>query len=185
MAAVWMLLCVLTVCLARGIYLFDNCIEDEGIMFDLTACFLSTVSGFPADLSPNEISLKKAFALFQTIESMLDQDAREVQLENNEVEAQASGHQNPEQKPQCVNETTNVQNQVVTKENGTAGEVQNRVVIRGNSDAGRDLKWVIIGGDSTTEDVQNRVVIRGNATAGGVQNLVIIKDKAKTGVVQT
>jgi len=48
MAAVWMVLCVLTVCLAGGIYLFDNCIEDEGIMFDLTACFLSTVSGFPA-----------------------------------------------------------------------------------------------------------------------------------------
>ncbi|KAL3067654.1 hypothetical protein OYC64_022090 [Pagothenia borchgrevinki] len=150
MAAVWMLLCVLTVCLAR-------------------------------DLSPNEISLKKAFALFQSMESMLDQDAREVQLETNDVEAEASGHQNPEQKPQSVNETTNVQNQVVTRDNGTAGGVQNRVVIRGNSTAGRDLKWVIIGGDSTTEDVQNRVVIRGNAKAGGVQNLVIIKDKAKTG----
>ncbi|KAF3853148.1 hypothetical protein F7725_013836 [Dissostichus mawsoni] len=38
MAAVWMLLCVLTVCLAR-------------------------------ELSPNEISLKKAFALFQAMES--------------------------------------------------------------------------------------------------------------------
>ncbi|KAK5931209.1 hypothetical protein CgunFtcFv8_027376 [Champsocephalus gunnari] len=47
MAAVWMLVCVLTVCLAR-------------------------------DLSPNEVFLKKAFALFQSIESRLDQDAGEV-----------------------------------------------------------------------------------------------------------
>ncbi|KAK5917225.1 hypothetical protein CgunFtcFv8_012132 [Champsocephalus gunnari] len=50
MAAVWMLVCVLTVCLAR-------------------------------DLSPNEISLKKAYALFQSMESMLDQDAGEVLLD--------------------------------------------------------------------------------------------------------
>ncbi|KAF3853143.1 hypothetical protein F7725_013831 [Dissostichus mawsoni] len=105
MAAVWMLLCVLTVCLARGIYLFDNCVEDEGIMFDLAACFLSTVSGFPADLSPNEISLKKAFALFQSMEFMLDQDAGEVQLETNEVKAEASRHQNV--RHDGVNETEN------------------------------------------------------------------------------
>ncbi|XP_033936479.1 uncharacterized protein [Pseudochaenichthys georgianus] len=47
MAAVWMLTCVLTVCLAR-------------------------------DLSPDKVSLKKAVALFQSIESMLEQDAGKV-----------------------------------------------------------------------------------------------------------
>ncbi|KAI4828256.1 hypothetical protein KUCAC02_022361 [Chaenocephalus aceratus] len=44
MAAVWMLVCVLTVCLAR-------------------------------DLSLDEVSLKKAVALFQSIESRLERDA--------------------------------------------------------------------------------------------------------------
>ncbi|KAF3853127.1 hypothetical protein F7725_013815 [Dissostichus mawsoni] len=57
-------------------------------MFDLTACFLSTVSGFPAELSPNEISLKKAFALFQAMESMLERDAGEVLLDTHKVDEQ-------------------------------------------------------------------------------------------------
>ncbi|KAI9534339.1 hypothetical protein NQZ68_014750 [Dissostichus eleginoides] len=57
MAAVWMLICVLTVCLAR-------------------------------DQSPNEISLKKAFALFQSMESMLERDAGEVLLDTHKVDEQ-------------------------------------------------------------------------------------------------
>ncbi|KAF3853154.1 hypothetical protein F7725_013842 [Dissostichus mawsoni] len=60
-------------------------------MFDLTACFLSTVSGFPAELSPNEISLKKAFALFQAMESMLERDAGEVLLHTHKVDEPLNG----------------------------------------------------------------------------------------------
>ncbi|KAI3365417.1 hypothetical protein L3Q82_010509 [Scortum barcoo] len=45
------------------------------------------------DLSPNEISMKKALALVQSMESTFKQDAKEVQLETNEVEAEATvGH---------------------------------------------------------------------------------------------
>ncbi|GAA6225997.1 putative uncharacterized protein DDB_G0286901 isoform X1 [Lates japonicus] len=42
---------------------------------------------------PNDLAIKKALGLFQSVESMLLQRAKEVQLETNEVEAEVSvGH---------------------------------------------------------------------------------------------
>ncbi|TDG98340.1 hypothetical protein EPR50_G00218020 [Perca flavescens] len=83
MGAVWVFVsCVLTVWLTKGSCLpvggtnerHDNGLERRMIR----------------DLSPNDISMKKAFALLQSMESMLTQSAKEVQLETNEVEAEAS-----------------------------------------------------------------------------------------------
>ncbi|XP_032365930.1 circumsporozoite protein-like [Etheostoma spectabile] len=42
------------------------------------------------DVSPNDISMKRAFALLQSMESMLIQAAKKAQLETNEVEAEAA-----------------------------------------------------------------------------------------------
>ncbi|XP_032365588.1 circumsporozoite protein-like [Etheostoma spectabile] len=42
------------------------------------------------DVSPNDLSMKRAFALLQSMESKLIQAAKEAQLETNEVEAEAA-----------------------------------------------------------------------------------------------
>ncbi|KAF1374239.1 hypothetical protein PFLUV_G00247820 [Perca fluviatilis] len=83
MGAIWaFVICVLTVWITKGLCLpvgGTNERRDNGLQRRMIG-----------DLSPNDISMKKAFALLQSMESMLTQSAKEVQLETNEVEAEAS-----------------------------------------------------------------------------------------------
>ncbi|XP_029312623.1 pentatricopeptide repeat-containing protein At1g10270-like isoform X2 [Cottoperca gobio] len=107
MGDVWLLVCVLTVCLAEGSCLSIRDINErsgEGLqrtsrelspndasIKKAFALLQSITSLFEQEeLSPNDTSIKKAFALLQSITSFFEQ---EVQLETNEVEADASvGH---------------------------------------------------------------------------------------------
>ncbi|XP_049916368.1 polysialoglycoprotein-like [Epinephelus moara] len=84
MGAVWALLfCLLTVWLVKG-----SCLPVGGTNEGLDA-----LQRRIRDVSPNDISIKKALALLQSMETMLEHNAKEVQLETNEVEAEASvGH---------------------------------------------------------------------------------------------
>ncbi|KAI4803719.1 hypothetical protein KUCAC02_025370 [Chaenocephalus aceratus] len=95
MAAVWMLVCVLTVCLAR-------------------------------DLSPNEISLKKAYALFQSMESynwkpLTWQLMRQKSTAGRDLKWVIIGSDST---------TEDVQNRVVIRGHAAVGGVQNLVIIK-------------------------------------------------------
>ncbi|XP_036938392.1 glycine-rich cell wall structural protein 1.0-like isoform X5 [Acanthopagrus latus] len=90
MGAIWaFFVCVLTVWLAKGSCWpvgGTNKRNDHGLQRKME------------DLSPNELSLKKAIALLQSMESKLEQEAKaalslSVQLETNDVEAESPvGH---------------------------------------------------------------------------------------------
>ncbi|KAK5907641.1 hypothetical protein CesoFtcFv8_005466 [Champsocephalus esox] len=82
MAAVWMLVCVLTVCLARDLSPNEVFLKKAFALFQSIESRLERDAG--KDLSPNEVSLKKAFALFQSMESRLEQDAGKVRHEVDE-----------------------------------------------------------------------------------------------------
>ncbi|KAI4799203.1 hypothetical protein KUCAC02_017839 [Chaenocephalus aceratus] len=82
MAAIWMLVCVLTVCLAKDLSPNEMSLKKAFKLFRLMESMLERAAA--EDLSPNEISLKKAFKLFQSMESMLERDAAE-DLSPNEI----------------------------------------------------------------------------------------------------
>ncbi|XP_029312304.1 uncharacterized protein LOC115024664 isoform X2 [Cottoperca gobio] len=65
MGDVWLLVCVLTVCLAEG-----SCLSIR----DVNERSGEGLQRTSRELSPNDISLKKAFALLQSMESMFEQE---------------------------------------------------------------------------------------------------------------
>ncbi|XP_030259620.1 keratin, type I cytoskeletal 10-like isoform X2 [Sparus aurata] len=83
MGAMWaFFICVLTVWLAKG-----SCLPVGGTNKRNEHVPQRKME----DSSPNELSLKKAIALLQSMESMLgEQEAKEVQLETNDVEVESS-----------------------------------------------------------------------------------------------
>ncbi|XP_042364333.1 polysialoglycoprotein-like isoform X2 [Plectropomus leopardus] len=84
MAAMWgLLVCVLVVWITKG----------SSVPIGGTDERLENGQQRRVRASPNDISIKKALALLQSMETMLEHNTNDVQLETNEVEAEASvGH---------------------------------------------------------------------------------------------
>ncbi|XP_044074407.1 autotransporter adhesin BpaC-like [Siniperca chuatsi] len=151
-----LLICVLTVWFAKGSCLpvgGTNERRDNGLQRRMR------------DLSPNEISINNALVLLQSIESILQQEVKEVQLESNEVEATASiGHQ------KLVQQHLNRLKDLKTEEDGelrsdNATAADNATASREAAAADNATLGAADNATAATENTVIVIIVADNATA--------------------
>ncbi|XP_044035423.1 uncharacterized protein LOC122867990 [Siniperca chuatsi] len=121
------------------------------------------------DLSPNEISIKKALVLVQSMESMLQQDAKEVQLESNEVEAKASiGHKKFVQFLNSPKDIKTEKDDNLHSDNVTAAAADNVTASDNVTAAAADN---VTASDNVTAAAADNVTASDNVTAAAADNV--------------
>ncbi|XP_074475727.1 uncharacterized protein LOC141758336 isoform X2 [Sebastes fasciatus] len=159
MGSVWaLLICVLTAWLAKGFCLpvgGTNERRENGQQRRIT------------DLFPDEVSIQKALALFQSMESMLEGDAKEVQLETNEVEAEASVGQLKHPLNSIGKKNQTAGEGGIGKKNQTAGRASASQEIHMNSSSGPESQTAGGSGIGKENLMASGIGQRNQTTSGG------------------